>query len=202
MKPRKSSTWRMAKLLVKHAGNILPPERENWAQAMCNEIDHLPDSRSALGWAIGCMFTCYKERMTRVNTGSLRISRAVFGMEMLLCFGFLSLAFFGMLFRIGNSLPVNGSLISIVAFSSCLTGPIGLIFAFRLLVFNRTDLSKAMLAALIIPVTSTLIVNGIVMWVLAGRPLVSWAWEGTLLMAILPALGVAHLIYMSSAGEA
>lgn len=191
----------MAKLLVKHAGNVLPAERENWAQAMCNEIDHLPDSRSALGWAIGCMFTCYKERITKLDIGNLRISRTVLGLEMLLCFGFLSLAFFGMLFRIGNSMPVDGSLISIIAFSSCLTGPIGLIFAFRLIVLNQTSLSKAMLAALIIPVTFTLIVNGIVMWNLAGRPLVSWAWEGTLLMAILPALGVAHLIYMSSAGE-
>jgi|TARA_B100000315_G_scaffold259219_1_gene314312 hypothetical protein len=186
----------MAKLLVTHAGNILPPEREVWAQAMSNEIDHLPDSKSALRWAIGCVYTSYIERMTNMNMGNLRVSRAVLTVEMLMCFGILCMFFFGKLFQIGNFMPFNRDLFSMLSFTSLVIGPIGLIFAFRLIVLKRTDLGKAMVAALIIPVTWTFIVNGIVMWILAERSGISW--DATIILVILPALGVAHLIYMSN----
>lgn len=198
MNSKKSHSWRMAKLLVKHAGNVLPPERENWAQAMSNEIDHLPDSRFALRWAMGCVYTSYIEGMTNMNMGNLRISRTVLTVEMLMCFGFLSMSFIGMLFQIGNFLPFNRDLESMLFFTSCMIGPIGLFFAFRLIVLKRTDLGKAMGAALIVLVTWTFMVNGIVAWILTERPGITWTWGATLLLAILPAMGVVHLIYMSN----
>lgn len=197
MKSKKSLFWRMAKLLVIHASKVLPPERENWSQAMCSEIDHLPDNSVALRWAIGCVFTSYMERITKMKIGNLRVSGVILTIEMLLCFGFLSLNVLGMLFQVENAVPFNG--IGLLIFSSSLIGPIGLIFGFRLILLKRTKMSRLMIAALIILGSWTFIINGIGMWIIdAVIPGISWAWGGTLLVGILPALGVAHLIYMSN----
>ena len=198
MKHKNSRTRRLAKLLVKHANNVLPPERGNWAQAMRNEIDHLPDDKSALKWAIGCIYTSYVERMTNMNTGNLQVSRAVLIGEMLMCFGFISLSLLASLIGVENFQPIDYSFITLLIFSAFLIGPIGLIFSFRLIVLNRTYLSKAMIAVLVIPGAWTLIVSGIALPIYAAvTPNHSWGWDGIIMAAILPTLGVAHLIYMS-----
>lgn len=47
---------------------ILPQERSGWADAMRNELQHLDEDGEAFRWAMGCVVTGYRERLT--PTGS------------------------------------------------------------------------------------------------------------------------------------
>ncbi len=135
-----------------------------------------------------------------MTLGNLRVSPAVLTVEMLLCFGFPCFAFFGMLFQIGNFIPFNYSLLSMIIFTSCLIGPVGLAFAFRFIALKRNVLGKSVLAVLGVLATWTLIAHSILIWIDTNRLDFS-AWSGIFLLAVLPILGVAHLIYISNPGE-
>ena len=63
-------TWarRVAVVLVTHAAKALPSHRADWARAICAEIHHVSNDFKALGWALGCVFASYSERINTVNT--------------------------------------------------------------------------------------------------------------------------------------
>ena len=63
-------TWarRVAVVLVTHAAKALPSHRADWARAICAEIHHVSNDFKALGWALGCVFASYAERINAVNT--------------------------------------------------------------------------------------------------------------------------------------
>ena len=63
-------TWarRVAVVLVTHAAKALPSHRADWARAICAEIHHVSNDFKALGWALGCVFASYSERINAVNT--------------------------------------------------------------------------------------------------------------------------------------
>ena len=63
------STWvrRVAVGLVMHAAKALPSHRADWARAICAEIHHVSNDFKALGWAFGCVFASYAERINAVN---------------------------------------------------------------------------------------------------------------------------------------
>lgn len=201
MKREESLIRRMAILLVSHAAKVLPPKREEWARAMVNEIDFLTEDRIALKWAIGCVYTSYWERVADMSVGTLRVSRAVLTVEMLMCFGIPCMVFFGMLFHIGNFIPFNRDLFSVFLFTASLIGPVGLNFAFRFIALKRNVLGKSVVAVLCVLATWTLMVHGIAIWIAAELPNTSTEWSAVFLLAVLPALGVAHLIYNSNPEE-
>ena len=65
-----SLTRRLADLLVRHAGRMLSAcrrEKQEWAEAMQQETDAIGDDRQALGWALGCVFASYAERIEAMN---------------------------------------------------------------------------------------------------------------------------------------
>ena len=186
-----------AKRLVIHAVKVLPTDRSEWAQAMSCEIDHLSDDRNAVGWALGCLLACYIERMTVMKTGDFRISRMVLSLEMLMCFGPISFGFFALFWPAGVWLIPNFGLF-LFLFSIQLVGPIGLILAFRLIVLEHTSMGTFVMAALCIPAAWTFIGFSI-FTLIVSHP--GDLWQGFILLAILPALGIAHLIYMQSPKE-
>jgi len=196
MKSLKSCLRKFARRLVAHAVNVLPGDRSEWAQAMRHELDHIPNSITALRWALGCVFACYLERMTVMKTGDFRISRVVLSLEMLMCFGPTSFGFFALFWPGVWLIPAFGWLLFL--FSIQLVGPIGLILAFRLIVLEHTSMGKFVMAALCLPAAWTFIGFSI-FTLIVSHP--GDLWQGFILLAILPVLGAVHLVYMSNPEE-
>jgi hypothetical protein len=59
-----SQLRRLAVRLAQHAVWMLPGPPSSWAQAMRREIDYIADDSAALRWALGCLLTSYKARLT------------------------------------------------------------------------------------------------------------------------------------------
>src|SRR6185437_14767081 len=59
-----TAKWRrrLARHLVAHAEKVLSPIRPTWAGVLKSELDHVPEDRGALRWAIGCVWASYMER--------------------------------------------------------------------------------------------------------------------------------------------
>jgi hypothetical protein len=71
---------RLADRLVRHAGRMLPasrPEKREWVEAMRRETDAIGDDRQALGWALGCVFASYAERIKAMSIVDAAIARGV-----------------------------------------------------------------------------------------------------------------------------
>jgi hypothetical protein len=182
--------------LAAHAGRVLPQHRSEWALAMQSEIDHLPSSRAALRWALGCVFASYIERMHVMNLGNLRISRWVLSLEMLMCFFWLTWMFGALVSRgvYGFSGPLPIDRWYLMMLFGTVVGPIGLIVAFKSIVLNRPSMSWFTLAALCLPAAWTFI--AFLGQILSARYPVE-ALGGFVLFALLPALGVAHLVHLA-----
>ena len=59
-----SQLRRLAATLARHAALMLPGPPTSWAQAMRHELDYIADDSAALRWALGCLLTSYKARLT------------------------------------------------------------------------------------------------------------------------------------------
>ena len=70
-----SSRWRrLAVTLAQHAARILPGARSPWADAMRHELDYIEDDPAALRWALGCVLTSYRTRLTHRPSFSPRVT--------------------------------------------------------------------------------------------------------------------------------
>jgi hypothetical protein len=198
---------RLAQRLAAHAAAVLPRHRKSFAAAMRNEIDHLPHDRQALFWALGCVVASYLERISDMTLGTLRVSRWVLGLEMLMCFFwltwmFLALASRGLYFGFAGPLPMDPWFFTML--TVCAVGPIGSVVAFRSIVLGRRLLNRVTTIVLCVAAAWTCIafVGEILNrggW-LVGRPGAQAEALGLfVLFALLPALGVAHLVYLSKA---
>jgi len=196
---------RIAQSLAEHAARVLPPERVEWARAMQGEILHISNGWAALGWAAGCVLASYRERSGTMQMGTLRASRWVLGLEMIMCFLWLTWMFGALASRgvygFAGPLPIDTWFITML-FSTVL-GPLGLVVAFKSIVLERPRLSRLTKVALFVPAAWTFLAFGTQLvtrgW-LAGsndRPLEALGLF--ILFAALPALGVAHLVYLSEA---
>lgn len=198
---------RLAQLLVAHAANVLPRDCAQWGRAMCSEIDYLQSSSAALQWALGCVLASYTERISHMTFGTLRVSRWVLGLEMIMCFLWLTLMFValatrGLYFGFTGLLPMDEWFFTMLSIT--VVGPIGIVVAFRLVVLGRrltSPVTKVVLCILaawpIFAFAGEVLNRG--GW-LAGRPGAQAEALGLMvLFAFLPALGIAHLVYLSRA---
>jgi len=181
--------------LATHAANLLSDERSDWAQAITNEIRYVPSDSAALGWAIGCLFASYKERMRIMNTANSKMSRWISSLEMLVCF--LPLSLLGLAVA---SMLLTGRMPIQVALPNLLTaaiGPIGLIVAFRMFVLQRFALSGPMITVLCIAATWTILAFASGLAIGGNGSIGEW-WREFVLIALLPAVGSAHLIFIAN----
>ena len=195
---------RLAQGLGAHAAALLPRHRNNFAAAMRNEIEHLSHDRHALFWALGCVIAGYVERISDMTFGTLRISRWVLGLEMIMCFLWLTLMFgalasLGVFYGFAGPLPINALFFTMLTVSA--VGPIGLVVAFKSVVLGRPSLGRVMTVVLCAAAAWTCVAFGGEIlnrtW-LAGRTGPQGeALDLFVLFALLPALGVAHLVYLS-----
>jgi TRAP-type C4-dicarboxylate transport system permease small subunit len=158
---------------------------------MRNEVQHISNNHAALKWALGCVFASYRERLRTMIARNPRISRWVLVLEMLVCFTpltWLCLATFANLSRMEGKT-------GIVALTVAAAGPIGLVVAFKVVVLNRPSLTKLAMAALCILAAWTGLTYSLQ---LLAEPEPASHWREFVLIALLPALGIAHLLYLAS----
>jgi hypothetical protein len=188
----RSGFRQIAMRLTAHAQRMLPPARAEWANAIRNEIDHIPGGRAALVWALGCVFASYRERMRAMIMRNARISRWVLIVEMLFCFAPLTLLCLAVIANLGRMEGKEG----LLALTVAAAGPIGLVVAFKAVVLNRPSLNKIAIAALCILAAWTVLAYSLQIRA-DNAPVGEW-WRDLVLIAVLPALGVAHLVYMAT----
>jgi hypothetical protein len=158
---------------------------------MRNEIHHISSDHAALKWALGCLFASYKDRMRTMIASNPRISRWVLVLEMLFCFTPLTLLCLATFANLGRMEGKTGMLALTVAAA----GPIGLIAAFKVVVLNRPSLSKFAVVALCILAAWTGVAYSLQL--LAEAEPASH-WRDFVLIALLPAVGIAHLLYLAT----
>ena len=117
---------RTARRLTSSAAGVLPSERADWAQAMVNELEHIPDDDSALRWAIGCLFTSFIARaklMVGTNV-SMRQATAILLLSvagLLLVYGAVvaaeAVSVAPLVLFLGNDAGVPGALLRIAILS-------------------------------------------------------------------------------------
>jgi hypothetical protein len=52
---------RLALRLMQHVAHVLPASRQEWAEAMRNELEHIDGDLGAVRWAAGCVVASYVE---------------------------------------------------------------------------------------------------------------------------------------------
>jgi hypothetical protein len=184
---------RIAVRLVRHAAMVLPPNREHWADAMAAELAHIPDSAAALKWALGCVLASYSERIQDMTAVKPGLSRWVLCVEMFCFLAMPTLGFFDVL-----TPPYYAPLrATIFILSIALLGPVGLVLAFKTVVLNRPELPAVAAWALRILAAWALLADLIYLLASNGAMELDY-WRGYILVALLPALAAAHLIYLST----
>jgi hypothetical protein len=135
-----------------------------------------------------------------MEIGTVRVSRWVLGLEMALCFVPLTWMFAALVsrgaFGFAGPIPIDAWFVNMLF--STLAGPIGLLVAFRAVVLKHRSFDRFTLAALCLPAAWTLLQFAITFGRLmfsSGYPVE--ATGGLILFAILPAVGVAHLVYLT-----
>jgi hypothetical protein len=129
-----------------------------------------------------------------MDAESLRLRRWLLSLEMLLCF--VPLTFFAALLVVVLVRGVMPPGFAFLNLSAAAVGPVGLAVAFRMIVLRRIALGKAtifalgLLAAWTVVAFSSLLIGG-------NGPIEEW-WREYILIALLPAVGAAHLMIIGA----
>jgi len=185
----------LAGRLLAHAQSVMPPGRAAWAHAMRNELGQFKSGREALRWAAGCVVAGYYERFRVMKIGTSTVSRAILVLEMLLCFAPLTWL---CVFVVANLHRMQGDGLlgeGLLDLSLAALGPIGLIVAFRTIFLDRPSLNRFAALALCVIATWTLLAYSLHVLAAAGGSAGDW-WREFVLIALLPAVGIAHLSYL------
>jgi hypothetical protein len=161
---------------------------------MLNELDHLPDAGTAIRWALGCLFASYFDRINTMNRSLKHVSPFIFSLEMLLCFApvtWLCVAVLSSAMH-GSWSPTDALLYA----SATLAGPVGLVIAIRTALLKQTVGRVANVALCVLAAWTFVAYSGLIVRNEGG--LSSDGWRSFVLIALLPALATAHLIYMAN----
>ena len=185
--------WRVARALAAHAAWILPDGRQAWSRAMLHELHYLPNAATAIRWALGCVLAGYINRINTMNHSLKHVSRWVLSLEALLCFGpvtWLCLAVLSFSMK-GAWSAADASLY----ISATLIGPLGLVIAGRVLLLGQAAGRTASAAMCVLASWTFLAYSGLIVRNEGG--LSSDGWRSFVLIALLPAVASAHLLYLT-----
>lgn len=194
------------------AQRLLRDRHPEWGRAMCAELSYLTNERERFRWAFGCLIAALKQRIVPMDTGTFRISRWVMLIETLGCFGPLTIGWLDLTFgasgiihhtpeiieRFYLSAPAGGFIVSMLfaAAVASVLGPVGLFLGLRYVLVGRGIRNHTVGKALIaIPIALALFAA--LAGFLAGPGDFQVRFEATLLLVILPTLGIAHLMYLA-----
>lgn len=209
---RPTLSRRLAFVLARLAARLYPQERRGWARAMSAELHHVEGDYHALLWSIGCLISCATVRVHSMVVGNFRVSRWVLAPEMALCFVPLTIGWLDVVFGVSGVVRLNwdiveryflaepGGLIALITICAQavlgILGPLGLLFALRLLVTNR-PLRNRRLAAVLVGASALTAATFVANQALLGSMATAWDVAGALILfAILPAGGILHLLYL------
>ncbi len=194
MSSGQANARKVAVLLVKHAAWVSPPDRKEWSQAMINELDHVPRDTSALGWALGCTFVSYLERIHTMTRSMTNLPRWLLSLEMMVCLVPLTWLFVAVLAMMARGrMPLE---FGILAGSATLLGPIGLAVAMRIVFATGGSVGRVTTSILgLLAAWTVLAYSGQVLH--SGIPLSGW-WREFVLLALLPCWAVVHLLQINS----
>jgi len=203
----------VAGVLLALATRLAPTERAEWIEAMRAEVAYLPE-QARLRWALGCLVTAIKLRVTPMQTGSLRINPWIMVLESLVCFGSSLIACW--IFTFGDlgvlthdfapferyldgvlGVPDAQMVIwMLYGYAVCsLVGPVGMFLGLRYALLGRglrnRVLGYGLIAAAIAVSFSGTLSN---FWIGKG----DWSERIPLIVqfTILPAAGILHLMYL------
>lgn len=195
MKTIHAVTQWTARCLIKHAAMVAPVERAEWAQAMSNELDYLSPDLSAVGWALGCLWACYAERIRAMVRSLDSLPRWVLVLEMGVCFLSPTWLFSAVVqrgFHGGFTLPE-----ALLYGSASILGPLGVAAALHSIFSKSRPLSRVTILALGVLTAWTLAAYSTQVLTFGHSHLSEW-WQEFVLIAVLPALAVLHLIFINS----
>lgn len=206
----------IASVCIAAATRLLRARNADWARAMRAEFEHV--DRSERGrWAFGCLLAAIQQRLVTMQNGTLRISRPVLLLELLVCFlpltlGWADVVFgnFGVL-RLDSDLlhkhflstPLNTSILGMMIGAAIIgmIGPIGLFLTLRA-VATGIGLGSRPLGVTMIAAIASFAVASAILRVVTGPGADADAASFILLMIALPAAGIAHLMYLATPASA
>ena len=185
----------VARALVKHAAMVSPGERAEWAQAMTNELDYLSPDLSAVGWALGCLWACYVERIRAMVRSLESLPRSVLVVEMVVCFLPLTWLFLAVVQRglDGGFAPQAALLYG----SATILGPLGFAAAVRSIFSKSRAMSRITITALCVLAAWTVAAYSAQLLTFGHSHFSEW-WREFVLIAVLPALAVLHVVFINS----
>jgi len=208
-----NAKYTLASLAMRAATWLLRKQRPEWGEAMRAEFQHLAARHEQLRWAMGCLAAAINQRLSPMNTGSLRVSRWVMLVEALGCFGPATLAWYTFTFGPGGLVHMNVAgiektfaeaptyaLVMWCAYSVFgLFAPIGLFLGLRWALTGHALRSRLLGFTLITGPIVQAIVSTVV-YVSRGAPgdLVTVVELG-ILCVVLPVAGILHLMYLGNA---
>ena len=197
MSEKEPLSQRMARRLTTHASCLLQKRRTDWAQAMRSELEYVPQGFAGFRWSIGCLFASYLERAKIVEFGSLKTTRIVLTLEMLLCFLLPTAALLGLLLAIVlvEYPSFWGTRMSALLLTTSFVGPLGLFLAFKSIVLEQRQMSRSIALAFCALAGWTFVGNTFFVLSVASP---GYELRGIILLALLPVAGAAHLIYMAN----
>lgn len=201
----------LASICVRLAARLMGQQAGEWSQAMRAELDHV-HANDRLSWAFGCLLAAIKQRFTSMRIGTLRVSRGILLLELVACFLPMTLGWWDTVFgRFGLSQmnltvireyflhsPLGASILAMMIGAAVigLVGPIGLLLTSRV-VTTGTGLRNRRLGLVMIAGVACFAIASIALRVLNGPGAYAATFSFILLIAVLPALGIAHLIYLA-----
>jgi hypothetical protein len=186
---------RAARGLIKHAQIVVPYEQAEWARAMTNELDYLSPDVSAVGWALGCIWVCYVERICAMVRSLDSLPRSILVIEMVVCFLPLTWLFSAVVqrgFNGGIGVPE-----ALLYGSASVLGPLGFAAAVRSIFAKSRAMSRVTTTALCVLTAWTLAAYSSQLLTFGHSHLSEW-WQEFVLIAILPALAVLHVVFINS----
>jgi hypothetical protein len=187
---------RLAIVLVRVAGRILPVSRREWLRDMRSELEYVKSDSVALEWAVGCVLASLKERVSEMLNTNGKISRPVLVLEWLMCFVPLSLVWFAgvrFIFKFG----ATADIVVAIAF-----GALGLIALVAALVttFSRSTRIPDRLLKVLAGAFALMVVLQLTNAGATGKLDLAWFkfdLSVFITLSLLPLLGTIHLAYLS-----
>lgn len=161
---------------------------------MTQELEHIPQDLAALRWAAGCVWVSYRERMNHMNAISTKLPRWLLSLEMALCLVPMTLMFVNIVAYAARGIMPLADLLRFGTVA--LIGPLASLLALRVLFFSRRPVSPGLFVVAALLAAWTLFAY---LGELLHNGTVPFMWREYVLIALLPALAVAHLAYINAA---
>ena len=207
MKTSNHLKWKLARKLISLSVRLVPASCNEWANAMYSELEYQEDEKKALQWATGCVMAGMILRIEKMIKGNLKISRWIFGIELIACLFPLTYVWLESLYWLSMvnfdnfgywetafRPPTPYIVMNFATIILGTLGPLGLILGFRAIILETGFANKVTQTILL---TGTLILGVIhaVCWVLMGIETSFDYWSITFMISVLPAIVVLHLGY-------